>query len=91
MYSAESFEIPYLSAYLNSIGANFRHGANFATSGSTILQPNLTYFQSFLSPFSLDIQLMQFLQFKPRSLSFVNKNKGEYFFYIKLDMQSYFE
>ena len=28
-FSAESLGLPYLSAYLNSVGTNFSHGANF--------------------------------------------------------------
>ncbi|KAE8665017.1 GDSL esterase/lipase [Hibiscus syriacus] len=34
--TAENLGLPYLSAYLDSISTNFRHGANFATGGSTI-------------------------------------------------------
>ncbi|KAK9272722.1 hypothetical protein L1049_003099 [Liquidambar formosana] len=52
--------LPYLSAYLDSIGTNFRHGANFATGGSSI-RP------SGLSPFHLSIQITQFIQFKART------------------------
>ncbi|CAL5387591.1 unnamed protein product [Camellia sinensis] len=33
---AETLGVPYLSAYLDSIGTNFSHGANFATGGSSI-------------------------------------------------------
>ncbi|KAK9681866.1 hypothetical protein RND81_10G033100 [Saponaria officinalis] len=35
IYAAESLGLPYLSAYLNSVGSNFSHGANFATAGSS--------------------------------------------------------
>ncbi|XVF60194.1 hypothetical protein PTKIN_Ptkin08bG0024900 [Pterospermum kingtungense] len=30
-FIAERVKLPYLHAYLNSLGANFRHGANFVT------------------------------------------------------------
>ncbi|KAL9243187.1 hypothetical protein vseg_017106 [Gypsophila vaccaria] len=66
-FIAEKLGIPYLSAYLNSLGANFSHGANFATGGSTIRQPNETIFQTGISPFSLNIQLNSYDQFKSRS------------------------
>ncbi|ONK58119.1 uncharacterized protein A4U43_C09F8320 [Asparagus officinalis] len=67
-FIANGVGLPYLSAYLNSIGANFSHGANFATAGSTIRRQNTTLFQSGFSPFSLDVQTWQFSQFKSRSL-----------------------
>ncbi|KAG6508091.1 hypothetical protein ZIOFF_033450 [Zingiber officinale] len=37
--AACSLCLPFLSAYLNSVGTNFSHGANFATAGSMIRQP----------------------------------------------------
>ncbi|WCJ30099.1 GDSL-like Lipase/Acylhydrolase superfamily protein [Euphorbia peplus] len=66
-FTAEKFKLPYLSAYLNSIGTNYRHGANFATGGSTIRRQNETIFEYGISPFSLDMQIVQFLQFKSRT------------------------
>ncbi|KAK9669346.1 hypothetical protein RND81_13G124900 [Saponaria officinalis] len=66
-FFAEKLGIPYLSAYLNSLGANYSHGTNFATGGSTIRQPNETIFENGISPFSLDIQIAQYDQFKSRS------------------------
>jgi phospholipase/lecithinase/hemolysin len=66
-FIAERLGLPYLSAYLNSLGSNFRHGANFATGGSTIRRQNETIFQYGISPFSLDMQIAQFDQFKARS------------------------
>ncbi|KAG0499910.1 hypothetical protein HPP92_004165 [Vanilla planifolia] len=69
-FIAESLGLPYLSAYLNSIGTNFSHGANFATAGSTIRQQNTTLFQGGFSPFSLDVQTWQFTQFVSRSQFF---------------------
>ncbi|CAH8340811.1 unnamed protein product [Eruca vesicaria subsp. sativa] len=65
-FLAESLGIPFLSPYLQSIGSNFRHGANFATLASTVLLPNTSLFVSGISPFSLAIQLNQLKQFKVR-------------------------
>ncbi|KAL8124396.1 GDSL esterase/lipase At3g27950 [Apium graveolens] len=59
-FIAERLGLPYLSPYLDSIGTNFRHGANFATGGSSILPGGY-------SPFDLDIQIAQFMQFKSRT------------------------
>ncbi|KAL5983253.1 hypothetical protein ACLOJK_017337 [Asimina triloba] len=55
------------TAYLNSVGTNFTHGVNFATSASTIRQQNNTIFNGGYSPFSLDVQSWQFDQFITRS------------------------
>lgn len=66
-FIAEKLNLPYLSAYLNSLGTNYRHGANFATGGSTIRKQNETIFEYGISPFSLDIQIVQFDQFKART------------------------
>ncbi|KAK9669349.1 hypothetical protein RND81_13G125000 [Saponaria officinalis] len=66
-FIAEKLGMPYLSAYLNSLGANYSHGTNFATGGSTIRQPNETIFATSISPFSLDIQIAQYDQLKSRS------------------------
>lgn len=79
-FSAESLGHPLLSAYLNSIGTNFSHGANFATAGSTIRRQNTTLFQSGYSPFSLDVQTWQFTQFKSRSQFFYSQGKNYSFF-----------
>lgn len=66
-YAAEQLKLPYLSAYLNSLGTNYKHGANFATGGSTIRRPNETIFEYGISPFSLDMQIAQYNQFKART------------------------
>ncbi|XXG57040.1 hypothetical protein AAC387_Pa03g4296 [Persea americana] len=66
-FIANSLGLPFIHAYLNSIRANFSHGANFATAASTIRRQNTTIFQSGWSPFSLDVQSGQFIQFKNRS------------------------
>ncbi|PON99077.1 Lipase [Trema orientale] len=65
-FMAEKLGLPYLSAYLDSIGANFQHGANFATGGSTIQSVDTQVFEAGFSPISLEIQLLQFKQFKAR-------------------------
>ncbi|OAY32494.1 GDSL esterase/lipase At3g26430 [Manihot esculenta] len=72
-FIAESLELPYLSAYLNSVGSNFSHGANFATAGSTIRPQNTTMHQSGYSPISLDIQLVQYSDFYKRSQEYHNQ------------------
>ncbi|KAL3526421.1 hypothetical protein ACH5RR_011077 [Cinchona calisaya] len=59
-FIAEKLGLPYLSAYLDSIGTNFRHGANFAIAGSSIRHGGY-------SPFPLDIQIAQFLRFKSQT------------------------
>ncbi|KAA8533218.1 hypothetical protein F0562_033249 [Nyssa sinensis] len=66
-FIAESLGLPYLSAYLDSVGSNFTHGANFATAGSTIRPQNTTISQSGVSPISLDVQFVQFSDFHRRS------------------------
>jgi len=59
--------VPHLSAYLDSVGSNFSHGANFATAGSTIRPQNTTQSQSGYSPISLNVQSVQYSDFKKRS------------------------
>ncbi|MED6226303.1 hypothetical protein PIB30_102255 [Stylosanthes scabra] len=73
-FIAEKLNLPYLSAYLNSLGTNYRHGANFATGGSTIRRQNETIFQYGISPFSLDMQIVQFDQFKDRTKQMYQDN-----------------
>ncbi|XP_039054517.1 GDSL esterase/lipase At5g14450-like [Hibiscus syriacus] len=59
-------KLPYLGAYLDSIGTNFRHGANFATGGSSVRPPGF-------SQFNLGIQISQFIQFKARTTTLYNQ------------------
>ncbi|CAI9761731.1 unnamed protein product [Fraxinus pennsylvanica] len=63
----ERLGLPYLSPYLDSLGSNFSHGANFATAGSTIRPQNTTMAQSGYSPISLDVQFVQYLDFQRRA------------------------
>lgn len=74
-FLAESLGLPYLSAYLDSVGTNFSHGANFATAGSTVRPPNFTISQFGVSPVSLDVQFVQFSEFLTRS-QIVRKRGG---------------
>ncbi|KAL6983782.1 Alpha-L-fucosidase 3 [Sarracenia purpurea var. burkii] len=71
-FIAESLGLPYLSAYLDAVGSNFSHGANFATAGSTI-RPQNTSLQSGFSPFSLNYQFSQFNDFHRRTQIFRNR------------------
>ncbi|XP_059452050.1 GDSL esterase/lipase At5g14450-like [Corylus avellana] len=66
-FIAKHLRLPYLSAYLDSIGTSYRHGANFATGGARIRRFNTSFFVTGESPFSLDIQIVQFDQFKSRT------------------------
>ncbi|KAH7532508.1 GDSL esterase/lipase At3g27950 [Ziziphus jujuba] len=59
-FIAEKLKLPLLSPYLDSLGTNFRHGANFATGGSSIRPGGY-------SPFHLGIQISQFVRFKSHS------------------------
>lgn len=63
--AAQHFELPHLSAYLNSMGTNFSHGANFATAGSPI-RPAPCGLNGY-SPFILDLQFNQFAIFKNKT------------------------
>ncbi|KAI7727333.1 hypothetical protein M8C21_027605 [Ambrosia artemisiifolia] len=66
-FIAEKLGLPYLSAYVDSIGTNFRHGANFAASGATIQPADALMLNKTFNPLTLDVQLSQFEQFKRRS------------------------
>ncbi|XP_057507563.1 GDSL esterase/lipase At3g27950-like isoform X2 [Actinidia eriantha] len=71
-FIAEKLGLPYLSAYLDSIGTSFRNGANFAASGSSIKSlPGLNHFH-------LRTQLNEFEQFKARAIELHNKDKSSY-------------
>ncbi|OAY58267.1 esterase [Manihot esculenta] len=66
-FIAKSFNRSYLSAYLDSLGTNFKQGANFASSASTIQVPTSIIPNGGYSPFYLNVQYEQFLQFMSRS------------------------
>ncbi|TKY45566.1 GDSL esterase/lipase [Spatholobus suberectus] len=65
-FLAQALGLPFLSPYLQSIGSNYKHGANYATLASTVLLPNTSLFVTGISPFSLAIQLNQMKQFKTK-------------------------
>ncbi|PQP98686.1 GDSL esterase/lipase [Prunus yedoensis var. nudiflora] len=65
-FIAHKLGLPFLSAYLDSLGSNFHHGASFATGGSTIQPLDGRMFEARYSPISLNLQLSQFVQFKAR-------------------------
>ncbi|XP_010270892.1 PREDICTED: GDSL esterase/lipase At1g09390-like [Nelumbo nucifera] len=65
-FLCESLNTSYLSPYLDSLGSNFTNGANFAIVGSATL-PRFV-------PFSLNVQVMQFLHFKTRSLQITTRD-----------------
>ncbi|KAJ7962514.1 GDSL esterase/lipase [Quillaja saponaria] len=65
-FLAQALGLPFLSPYLQSIGSDYKHGANYATLASTVLLPNTSLFVTGISPFSLAIQLNQMKQFKTR-------------------------
>ena len=60
LYAGQSLNTRFLSPYLDSLGSNFHNGANFAIVGSCTLPE--------YKPFNLNVQVMQFLHFKKRSL-----------------------
>lgn len=62
-FLCQSAKTSFLSPYLDSIGSTFTNGANFAIVGSRTLPKDV--------PFSLNIQVMQFLHFKSRSTELV--------------------
>ncbi|XP_054815529.1 GDSL esterase/lipase At3g27950-like [Prosopis cineraria] len=68
-FLTEELKLPYLSAYLNSLGSNYRHGANFAVGGSSIRPGGY-------SPFDLGLQISQFKQFKYRTNVLYNQLSG---------------
>ncbi|XP_074274396.1 GDSL esterase/lipase At3g26430-like [Silene latifolia] len=76
-FLAGSLGLPYLNAYLNSIGSNFSHGANFASAGATIRPQTTIYFPKDYSPISLNVQSAEFSTFHTRSQ--VVRNQGGFF------------
>ncbi|KAK9743119.1 hypothetical protein RND81_03G218800 [Saponaria officinalis] len=58
-FLAQAIGIPFISPYLKSIGADYKHGANYATAASTVRIPTTSLFVTGVGPFSLDIQLNQ--------------------------------
>ncbi|GAB4829260.1 hypothetical protein Ancab_018926 [Ancistrocladus abbreviatus] len=75
-FIAEELGLPYLSAYLDSIEANFSHGADFAASGTTIQAVDGKMYGSGFNPLSLKVQLSQFEQLKARTHELCNQAKS---------------
>ncbi|KAL9323391.1 hypothetical protein ACSQ67_008248 [Phaseolus vulgaris] len=65
-FICEELKMPYLSAYLDSIGSNFSYGANFAAGGSSIKQTGF-------SSITFGLQISQFMQFKSRTMALYNQ------------------
>lgn len=68
--------LPLLSPYLQSVGSDFRHGANTllspylqSTLACTALLPNTSLFVNGISPFSLAIQLRQMKELSDRAIA----------------------
>ena len=68
MVTAKSLGLPHMNAYIDSLGTNFTHGANFATYASTIGLPTSITPAGTFSPFYLYVQYSQFLQFRSHLL-----------------------
>lgn len=88
-FIAKHLRLPFLSAYINSIGTSYRHGANFAAGSSTIMRQNKTFFDGG-SPFTLEIQIAQFIQFKARTAKFFTQENKTSFRRHLAENQSYF-
>ncbi|KAB1994892.1 hypothetical protein ES319_D13G126500v1 [Gossypium barbadense] len=70
--TVEAMDLPFLNAYLDSIGrTSFRKGCNFAAAGSTIEPPTARA----VSPFSFRVQVAQFIRFKLQVLRLIAKGK----------------
>lgn len=63
VYVGQSVNTSFLSPYMDSLGAIFSNGVNFAVVGSSTLPKFM--------PFALHIQVMQFVHFKERSIQLV--------------------
>lgn len=75
-FLAQALDLPFLSPYLQSIGSDYKHGANFATLASTVRLPQTSLFVTGLSPFSLEIQLRQMKEFKVKVDELPRKGKS---------------
>ncbi|XP_051143966.1 GDSL esterase/lipase At5g14450-like [Andrographis paniculata] len=66
-FIAEHLGLPYLNPYLDWLSTSYRQGVNFAAGRSTIRGQNKTMVELGTSPFSLDVQIAQFDQFKAKA------------------------
>ncbi|XWS69097.1 hypothetical protein CRYUN_Cryun04dG0150000 [Craigia yunnanensis] len=78
-FIADELKLPFLSPYLDAIESNFRHGANFAATSSTIQPADGNLFGAGFSSLSLDIQLLQYEQLKERTNELSDKAKNPNF------------
>ncbi|XP_059630750.1 esterase-like [Cornus florida] len=74
-FIASRLGLPFLDAYLNSLGTNYTHGVNFATAAATITPPLFILPVGGYSPIYLDVQVGEFEQFINRS-QFIKKSGG---------------
>ncbi|GAV87008.1 Lipase_GDSL domain-containing protein/eIF-4B domain-containing protein, partial [Cephalotus follicularis] len=75
-FIAKKLELPLLHAYLDSLDPNYRHGTNFALSGSTIQPADGKLVAAFFNPMSLNTQVSQFKQFKQRTIKLYSQAKS---------------
>ncbi|KAH9324706.1 hypothetical protein KI387_004884, partial [Taxus chinensis] len=66
-FLCESIRLPFLSPYLDSVGSNFSHGANFAIAGATVNSADSTL--------PLPVQVEQFKRFKARVLDKISRGE----------------
>uniref|UniRef100_A0A0E0DME1 Uncharacterized protein n=1 Tax=Oryza meridionalis TaxID=40149 RepID=A0A0E0DME1_9ORYZ len=66
-FICESLNTRELNPYLKSIGSDYSNGVNFAMAGSTVSHG--------VSPYSLNVQVDQFVYFKHRSLELFERGK----------------
>lgn len=79
-FIAESFKLPYLNAYLDSLrSAGLINGLNFATAASTIRLPSRIIPGGGFSPFFLDVQVNQFARLKASFHKNTGNHTGEQF------------
>eukprot|EP01018_Ginkgo_biloba_P009746 Gb_07748 [translate_table: standard] len=64
-FLCKALDLPLLSPYLESVASDFRHGANFACAGSTVISSGVS--------FPLNVQVNQFKRFKARVLDIVSQ------------------
>ncbi|KAK9751143.1 hypothetical protein RND81_02G245200 [Saponaria officinalis] len=76
-FLAEKLSLPHLSSYLDAMEANFRHGANFATCGTTIVPVDGNLYEHGATPIPLNLQVVYFQQFKQRAIELYNREKLE--------------
>ncbi|WCJ38568.1 GDSL esterase/lipase At5g14450 [Euphorbia peplus] len=74
-FIAEKLGIPYLNAYLDSLALDFGNGVNFAASGATIQLTNGKLLDADFNPVTLGIQILEFKQFKDRTINLYNQDK----------------